>query len=236
MRERHQQQQLRQSEQEESDDKHSVFTRVRKMMLQMEQDKARITEIANEVTIERTVMSDMADKMEQQAQAVTIDREAIEALKKQVSATQTLIATEVSKIRTEVSNFGILKTESETRLKDQAQAITVESGKVDSMLKSIQKMTKDSTAIVTHMRKENEEGNNIIRAIQSLATSESHLMLMKNRIKAYGNIIQHRFDVKAATSPTPTTTSVTLSNDIKVIQRKLDKMKLFAQNSKKIVK
>ena len=107
------------------------------MMLQIEQDKARITEIANEVTIEKTVMSDMANKMERQAQAVTTGRAAIAVLKKQVSATQTLIATEVSKFRTEVSNFRILKTESETCLKDQAQAITVESSKVDSQMKSI---------------------------------------------------------------------------------------------------
>ena len=97
-------------------------------------------------------------------------------------------------------------------------------------------MIKDSTTIVAQIRKENEQGNNIIRAIQSLTTTESDLTSMKTRIKAYGNIIQHRLDVKATTSLTPTTTSVTLSNDIKVIQMKLDKMKLFAQNSKEIVK
>ena len=64
VRERQRQQQLRRPEQEESDDEHSVFTHVRTMMHQIEQDKARITEIANQVTIERTVISDMANKME----------------------------------------------------------------------------------------------------------------------------------------------------------------------------
>ena len=79
-------------------------------------------------------------------------------------------------------------------------------------------MIKDSTDTVTQMKKENKQGDNIIRTIQSLATTEADLMSMKNCIKAYGNIIQHRLNVKAATSSTPTTTSITLSNNIKVIQ------------------
>ena len=50
MQQRHQFQQRR-SEQEKLEDEHSVFTHVRTMMNQIEQDKASITEIANQVTI-----------------------------------------------------------------------------------------------------------------------------------------------------------------------------------------
>ena len=64
VRERQWQHQLRWPEQEESEDEHSVFTHVRTMMNQIKQDKARITEIANQVTIKRTVISYIADKME----------------------------------------------------------------------------------------------------------------------------------------------------------------------------
>ena len=66
------------------------------MMLQIEQDKARITDIANEVTLERTVISDLATTIQQQAQAVSTDIAAIAALKEQISEEQTMTATDVS--------------------------------------------------------------------------------------------------------------------------------------------
>ena len=97
-------------------------------------------------------------------------------------------------------------------------------------------MINDSAVLVKKMQMENEQGDNIIRTIQLLAITEADLTAIKNRIKAYGNIIQNQLNVRPVTSPATTTTSITLSNDIKVIQRKLDKMKLFAQNSKDIVK
>ena len=174
--------------------------------------------------------------MERQAQAVTTDRAAIVASKKNISEERKLITTEVLQIKTEVTNFCSLKTESETRLRDQAQANTIETGKVDVQMKATQKMINDSAAIVELMGKENETGNRIIRSIQLLDTTESDLKSIKTCIKAYGNIIEHRRNAKITTSPTPTTTSVTLSNDIKEIQLKLDKMKVFAKTTKEIVK
>ena len=59
---RHQHQQ-QQNEQEESDNEHSIFNQVRTMMDEIKRDRAIITDIANQVTIERTVISNLADKM-----------------------------------------------------------------------------------------------------------------------------------------------------------------------------
>ena len=126
--------------------------------------------------------------------------------------------------------------ESETCLWHQAQAITIGTGKVNAQMKATQKIINDSAAIVELMRKENEQGNiMIIRSIQLVDTPKSDLKPIKTCIKAYGNIIQHWLNAKI-TSPTPTTTSVTLSNDIKEIQLKLDKMKMSAKTTKEIVK
>ena len=103
-------------------------------------------------------------------------------------------------------------------------------------MKATQKMINDSAAIVELIEMEKETGNKIIRFIQLLDTTKSDLKSIKTCIKAYGNFIQHRLNAKITTSPTPTTTSVTLSNDIKEIQLKLDKMKVFAKTTKEIVK
>ena len=100
-------------------------------------------------------------------------------------------------------------------------------------------MINKSATIVEQMRKENENGNKTIRSIMSLDTTKSDIKAIKNRIKAYGITIQHRLNASAnriITSLTPTTTSVTLSNNIKEIQLKLDKMKTFAKTTKEIVK
>ena len=228
--------QQRLSKQEDSKDEHSVFPHVRTMMNQIKQDRASITDIANQFTIKRTVISDIADKMEMQANAVTTDRAAIAVIKKHISEEQELITTEASRIRTEVTNCRSLKTESETGLRDQAQAITIETGKVDAQMKTTQKTVNDSAAIVELMRKENEKGNKIIRSIQSLDTTESDIKSIKTLIKAYGNTIQHQLNAKITTSLTPTTILVTLSSNIKEIQLKFDKMTAFTKTTKEIVK
>ena len=59
------------------------------MMNQIKQDKSSITNIANQVIIKRTVISDIANKMKKQAKAATIDRAAIAVLKKHISEEQT---------------------------------------------------------------------------------------------------------------------------------------------------
>ena len=72
----------------------------------------------------------------------------------------------------------------------------------------------------------------------SLDTTKSDIKAIKNRIKAYGITIQHRLNASAnriITSLTPTTTSVTLSNDVMEIQVRLIKMKAFAKTTKEIV-
>ena len=113
VRERQQQHQHQQrlSEQEESEGEHSVFNQVRMMMNQIKRDQASITDIPNQVTIERTVISDIADEMEKQVKVVTIDTAAIAMLKKHISEERALITTEASRIRTEVTDFRSIKTE-----------------------------------------------------------------------------------------------------------------------------
>ena len=72
----------------------------------------------------------------------------------------------------------------------------------------------------------------------SLNTTETDIVAVKTRIKAYGATIQRQLTANATkitASPTPTTKSVTLSNDIKDIQTKLDKMKLFVKTAKEVV-
>ena len=89
--------------------------------------------------------------MEKQAKAVTTDRAAIAVLKKHISEERELITTEALRIWTEVTNFRSIKTESKTRLRDQAQAITIKTGKMDAQMKATQKMINDSAPIVKLM-------------------------------------------------------------------------------------
>ena len=85
------------------------------------------------------------------------------------------------------------------------------------------------------MQKEHKNGNKIIQSIMSLHTTESDIKVIKNHIKAYEITIQYRLHASAnriTLSSTLTTTSVTLYNNIKEIQVKLDKMKAFAKTTK----
>ena len=77
-------------------------------------------------------------------------------LKKQISEERVLITTEASQIRTEVTNFRLIKTKAETCLRDQAQAITIETGKVDAQMRATQKMINENVTIVEQMQEENE--------------------------------------------------------------------------------
>ena len=88
------------------------------------------------------------------------------------------------------------------------------------------------------MQTENENGNKIIRSIISLDTTEEEVIAVKNCIKAYKIAVLQRLTantMKITASPAPTTTSITLSNNIKDIQTKLDKIKSLVKTTKEIV-
>ena len=81
-------------------------------------------------------------------------------------------------------------------------------------------MINESATIVKQMQKENKNRIKIIISIMSLDTNELDIKAIKNCMKAFGLTIQHRLNASAnkiTTSQAPTTTSVTLSNDIKEI-------------------
>ena len=99
-------------------------------------------------------------------------------------------------------------------------------------MRATQKMINESATIVKQMQTENEKGNNIIQSIMLLDTTEANIKAIKTRIKAYGVTIQRR--LTASATSTPATTSVTLSNNIKEIQVKLDKMNIFTKTTKEI--
>ena len=72
----------------------------------------------------------------------------------------------------------------------------------------------------------------------SLNTTEMEVIAVKKHIRAYGRTVLRRLTTNAAkitAPPASTATSVTLSNNIKNIQTKLDKMKWFANIAKEVI-
>ena len=106
-------------------------------------------------------------------------------------------------------------------------------------MKATQKMINRSAVMVEQTEKKNEKGNNIIQSIMALDLIEEKVKAAKKHsMKNYATTILRRLTASAAkikAPPATTTTPITLSNNIKNIQTKLDKMKAFVVTTKEVV-
>ena len=69
----------------------------------------------------------------------------------------------------------------------------------------------------------------------ALDTTEEQVKAVMGCMKRYSNKLLARITTSAAKIPESTSTSITLSNNIKDIQTKLDKMKKFANTDTEVV-
>ena len=107
-------------------------------------------------------------------------------------------------------------------------------------MSAVQHQINDAVIVVDKLERGIGQGNKVIRTIDSLDTTEQDVIAVKKRIKEYGITILKRFSTKATQmtpSPTPAPpTSALLTNDLQIIQTRLDKMKKFAHISREIIK
>ena len=92
-----------------SEDEHSVFNQVRTMTDEIKRDRTIITDLANQDTLESTVISKLANKLEQQGKSVTADETEIAMLRRQMSEERVKINTEASRIQKEAANLSSCK-------------------------------------------------------------------------------------------------------------------------------
>ena len=120
------------------------------------------------------------------------------------------------------SQFVVLKVESEERLRDQLEAISVNIVQVETKLKTIKTLVTKTTDTLAKLDLGNEKGDKIIQSIVALEGMEHK---MKQRLKAYGTTLQTRLGKQ-----------VPVSKDIDDIHQQLTKFKKFWTKAKATIK
>ena len=130
-----------------------------------------------------SVLEDKANRVEQQAKSVTVDRAEINVMKKAVLAAKKTIKATATKITTEANRFLSEKNKAVVRLRDQAEATTVSASKVDAQMSAAQHLINDAVIVVDKLEKGIGQGNNVIRTIESLDTTEQDVIAVKKQSK-----------------------------------------------------
>ena len=123
-----------------------------------------------------------------------------------------------------------MKKESETRLRDQSEAISVDIGRVEAHLKTTQKLLTEGNVTLTKLEDGNKQGDKIIWVIVALKSTEQHIKEAKKRLKDYGTKILTTIEAQVSIP-----TIAPLSKDLNDIQQKLTKSKKFWTKAKTVI-
>ena len=158
------------------------------------------------------------------------DKAATPQMRTQVLAAQANIKRIATTITEETSQFFDMKTEAETRLRDQSEAISVDIGRVEAHLKTTKKLFTEGAVTITELEDGKEQGNKTIRAIVMLQSTEQQIKDAKKRLKEYGNRVLTMIEAQI-----PTSTVAPLFKDIDDIQQELTKSKKFWTKAKTVI-
>ena len=203
------------------------------MLTQVKEDKATITNLAKQTTTNKIIVNDLYNKIEKQSLSVRSDKAETTQIRTQVLAAQENIEKIATTITEEITQFLDIKTEANTCLKDQLEAISVDIGQVEAHLKTTQKLFTEGAVIIAKLEDGKEQRNKIIRAIVLLKLTEQQIRAAKLRMKEYGNKVLTKITKSAA--QVPTSTVAPLSKDINDIQQKLTKSKKFWTKAKTVI-
>ena len=165
---------------------------MRLTMAQITRDKEIITNLAKQVAADKVSMVDISSKIEKQSVSVCSDKSATTQIRTTVLDAQAKMEQLATTIAEETSQFLVMKKESETRLREQSETISVNIVRVEAHLTTTtQGLITESANTLAKLELGNEKGDKIIRSIVALNGMEHH---MKKRLKDYGTKIQTKIE------------------------------------------